>query len=689
MTDKKSKAIQTMRERYLVEYKRVLKKADQIAFFEEIRDMAAAVGASAWEKFANATLCFLRKDMEAALSVFDEAITLDPGFAYPWYGKGNVLDDLKRYDEALAAYEQSIALDAEYAYPWNGKGNVLGMLKRYDEAMVAFEKAIALDPEFATPWNGKGNVLDDLKRYDEALAAYDKAIALGREYAAPWNGKGVVLKNLKRYDEALAAYEKAIAVDPEYGGYHCNLGRLYWEQKRPADAVKAFQRAIALGFEPEWKAVAEFWIERASRMIKSKKAGKSEEESRQEDRSSDPALITELFEAMKNDLDDFREKKTKFKKRMDESVSKLRIVGEGGANDILVVLRDWNSFSPILRRELRDQGGPGPDERLGGGYFLAWKGHGIVIDPGVDFVTQLYRKGLSIADVDTVVVTHCHLDHTSDLESLVDFNYRHNGARGFKPHPRNPNFRQLQFLFCDSALSKYGEYLKTSGCCHTPQQLVRGGNAHAITDFIDVLAIPAEHQDMNGRDYEAIGLVFVLKDEKGAPPVRVGITSDTRWIATLPASFKDCDVVVAHLGTIEVGEGEGKAGEEAEGGDFLKTDLKNHLGTKGCFRLMHGVTPKLFVMGEFGEELVETRFKILEVFNKLKPDETRFVLGGDSNLAIGLGKDLSVCCSHRECAPLWTRIALDDVQPVLGGDYLFQYICPQHALKHELKTGNE
>ena len=100
---------------------------------------------------------------------------------------------------------------------------------------------------------------------------------------------------------------------------------------------------------------------------------------------------------------------------------------------MLLVLRDWNSFSPLLRRELRDQDGPGPDERFGGGYFLAWKGHGIAIDPGVDFVTQLYRKGLSIADVDTVIVTHCHLDHTRDLESLVDLNYRHNRAKGTSP----------------------------------------------------------------------------------------------------------------------------------------------------------------------------------------------------------------------------------------------------------------
>ena len=723
MTGDRSETIETMRERYLHEYRYIHKKSDRIAFLDEIGDMAAAAGASAWKRFADGMSASLREDMEAALAFFEEALALDPQFAHPWNGKGNVLRDQKRYDEALAAFEKAITLDPEFAIPWNGKGNVLRDQKRYDEALAAYEKAIALDPEFAYPWNGKGIVLHNQKRYDEAMAAYEKAISLDAEFAAPWygkgnvlqeqnrydealavyekataldpqsaypwNGKGNVLSEQNRYDEALAAFEKATALDPEFDAPYYNVGLLHWRQGRPRDSVEAFRRAIKLGLESAWKEVAESWIERAERMIKSEEAGESDEEREQVDRSSDQALVTDLFEAMKDDLPGIRKKKMEFEKQIAESVGRSRIVGEGGADDMLLVLRDWNSFSPILRRELRGRGGPGPDERLGGGYFLVWKGHGIVIDPGVDFVTQLYRKGLSIADVDTVIVTHCHLDHTRDVESLVDMNYRYNQAKGFQPHPANDDFRQLQFRLCDSAFMKYSEYLKTSGCCRSPEQLVRGGNTNRITGFIEVQAVPAQHMDINGRDQEAIGLVFVLKDGSG-PVMRVGITSDSKWIETLPESFSGCDVVVAHLGTIEVGDEKaataGKAGEAADagkdvnGGGFLKTDLKNHLGTKGCFRLLQHVKPRVFVVGEFGEELVETRFKILQVFHRLKPQETRFVLGADSNLAIGLGKELSVCCSHPECARSWTRIPLDQVHPVLGGDFLFQYICSQHGI---------
>jgi len=639
--------VDAVHNRYRKEYRDIHRKDRQVAFFEEIGQMAAQAGAPAWEKFADAMCAWLRKDFGTAVALCEDAIALDPEFAHPWNGKGNVLRSLNRYDEALVAYERAIALDPEFAYPWNGKGSVLRSLNRYDEALVAFERAIALDPEDSYPWNGKGNILSDLERYEEALVAYERAIAL----------------------------------DPESAHLHHNLGLEYWRQGRPREAMQAFLHELDLELKPEPRQATEAWIERAKRSHALEEAGGSAEEREQEDRSSDEALVADLFEALKSDLPAIREKKMEFTKLIAESVGRSRIVGKGGADDMLLVLRDWNSFSPILRRELRNQNGRGPDERRGGGYFLVWKGHGIVVDPGVDFVTQLYRKGLSIADVDTVTITHCHLDHTRDLESLVDLNYRYNQARGLKPHPPNADFRELQFRLCYPALIRYGEYLKNSGCCRTPAQLERDGAPVRVTEFIDVHAVSAKHSDINGRDDEAIGLVFVLKDESG-PVVRVGMTSDSKWIDSLPESFSGCDVVVAHLGTIEVGEGEAPAdaGKSVEGGGFLKTDLRNHLGTKGCFRLLQRVKPTIFVLGEFGEELLETRLKILQVFNRLKPHDTRFVLGADSNLSIGLGHSLSLCCSHPECAHSWSRIPLDRVRPVLGGDLLFQYICTQHDM---------
>jgi tetratricopeptide (TPR) repeat protein len=144
MTGDRSNTIRTMRDRYRYEYRRIYRKADRIAFFEEIGEIAAAAGALVWKTFADAMSAWLRKDLGAALALSEDAIALDPACAYSWNGKGNVLQSLKRFDEALVAYDKAIALEPDYPDPWNGKGDVLQSQKRYDEARAAHAKSIAL-----------------------------------------------------------------------------------------------------------------------------------------------------------------------------------------------------------------------------------------------------------------------------------------------------------------------------------------------------------------------------------------------------------------------------------------------------------------------------------------------------------------------------------------------------------------
>jgi hypothetical protein len=72
-----------MRERYLVAYRRIYKKDDRIAFFEEISEWAAAAGVLAWKTFADAMSAWLRRDLGAAPRLSEDAIALNPECAYP------------------------------------------------------------------------------------------------------------------------------------------------------------------------------------------------------------------------------------------------------------------------------------------------------------------------------------------------------------------------------------------------------------------------------------------------------------------------------------------------------------------------------------------------------------------------------------------------------------------------------
>ena len=82
-----------------------------------------------------------------------------------------------------------------------------------------------------------------------------------------------------------------------------------------------------------------------------------------------------------------------------------------------LALQRWNSASPAKGFS------------VGGGYLLYHYDKydkdkkcvdmGIAIDPGFDFMRNLFHMGFSLNDIDIVLISHAHLDHIRDFESIV------------------------------------------------------------------------------------------------------------------------------------------------------------------------------------------------------------------------------------------------------------------------------
>ena len=132
-----------------------------------------------------------------------------------WLDDGLAHHEAKRYGEALAAYEQAIQLDPAFAYAYNSKGLALYHLGRYREALNTLERAILLAPNDMSLYYGKGLVSERMHHYQDALQAYEHATRLDPGYAPAWRKKGDVLRILNRRQEALAAYERTMHLDPD------------------------------------------------------------------------------------------------------------------------------------------------------------------------------------------------------------------------------------------------------------------------------------------------------------------------------------------------------------------------------------------------------------------------------------------------------------------------------------------
>jgi len=63
-------------------------------------------------------------------------LEIDPRNADAWHGKGDVLYDLKNYDEAINYYDRALEIDPDDPSVLNSMGPILVHLGQYDKAMM-------------------------------------------------------------------------------------------------------------------------------------------------------------------------------------------------------------------------------------------------------------------------------------------------------------------------------------------------------------------------------------------------------------------------------------------------------------------------------------------------------------------------------------------------------------------------
>jgi ribonuclease BN (tRNA processing enzyme) len=248
----------------------------------------------------------------------------------------------------------------------------------------------------------------------------------------------------------------------------------------------------------------------------------------------------------------------------------------------LIVLRLWNSSTPLYS-----------EKRLsnGGGYFLVWQHHGIVIDPGFDFVSE-FAVNHSIDDIDLVIVTHDHPDHCDDLPKIVTLLREANESRSV-PHRMHflmsyGAFFRYSFLFQNKEIAKYT----------TVEKILAPSKRQLLDLELAMEFTSTQHREILG-DQTGFGLKLVLLQSR-SPICTIGITGDTGYTDDLLSVFSGVDLLIAHIGTLERLE------------DHHLLD--SHLGYRGVCWLLRNLPnpPPLVLISEWGEELSGMRKAICD-----------------------------------------------------------------------------
>jgi tetratricopeptide (TPR) repeat protein len=96
-----------------------------------------------------ATYVFVRSDKEQmyldSVSVYSQALELDPMCGPAWYGKGVALRRLCLHEDAVRAFVESLKIDCFRAPCWNCLGLSLVMLDRWDDAIPCLYASVRVD----------------------------------------------------------------------------------------------------------------------------------------------------------------------------------------------------------------------------------------------------------------------------------------------------------------------------------------------------------------------------------------------------------------------------------------------------------------------------------------------------------------------------------------------------------------
>jgi TolB-like protein/Flp pilus assembly protein TadD len=213
-----------------------------------------------------------RASIEAAITSFRKATTLDPGFAAAWadqaiaalllggssvaYGESPMKEAIARARLALQK-AQSLAPERDEVLAASGLAeSFAGNLPR---ALELYDRALAVNPSNSDVRNWRALALDNLGRYDQLLTAAAEAVKVDPLSKIALLNFAPILQAFGRTSEMDAVVERLRALDEGWGEWL--LGRLAESRGDRPESVRHYLQAVRLGRDKAVSAVANVFAE--------------------------------------------------------------------------------------------------------------------------------------------------------------------------------------------------------------------------------------------------------------------------------------------------------------------------------------------------------------------------------------------------------------------------------------------
>jgi tetratricopeptide (TPR) repeat protein len=184
---------------------------------------------------------------ERALRLYDQAIEQKAGGSDPYFSKGTLLLNLKRFTDAEHAFERGIEASKDSPVGYYYLGRIAVETKQLERAIVQFDRSIAVHPTFEPGYIALASVY-------EAQEDREKAAGVYRRYLENVNPNSKEIRqqlirlfiNSKSYEAALVELQKALAQDPSDLDAQLRTGLIYGELKQYRKAIEQLEKILVL-----------------------------------------------------------------------------------------------------------------------------------------------------------------------------------------------------------------------------------------------------------------------------------------------------------------------------------------------------------------------------------------------------------------------------------------------------------
>jgi Flp pilus assembly protein TadD len=166
-------------------------------------------------------------DPAAAVTIYQQAITLEPSRPDAYVFLGDTLIELQQYDEAAQTYQQALKRDKGNLAAHRGYGSAMLGLNRPEAAIPHYQAALDRDPKDVAAHNGLGVAHDLAGEHEAAQAAYRAGLEAAPDSMLLRNNLGLSLALSGQYQEAIELL-RAVADEPgAKAGNRQNLALAY------------------------------------------------------------------------------------------------------------------------------------------------------------------------------------------------------------------------------------------------------------------------------------------------------------------------------------------------------------------------------------------------------------------------------------------------------------------------------